>query len=303
MSAPGLASGQRARSPAPPSRRRRWLREPLLHFLLIGLLLFGGYRMLHPDAFGRDSGNRIVLTEDDLRQMSVQWLAQGRPAPTPEQWRSLIETRLREEVLYREALALGLDKDDSIVKRRMAQKMEFLAEDISDLNDPKPDELRAWFDRNAGEFALPARASFRHVYFSREHRGKRTRAEAERALAQIAGKPSDSRAAAAAGDPFMFQDFYGDRSSDQIATQFGPQFAQSLFGQKPGAWRGPIESGYGWHLVFVESITPRRIPAFQEVAPEDLKAAWIAARRAETKRKMYEAMRARYQIVLPSLAP
>jgi parvulin-like peptidyl-prolyl isomerase len=230
--------------------------------------------------------------------MSVQWLAQGRPPPTAEQWRSLIETKVREEVLFREALALGLDKDDTIVKRRMAQKMDFLGEDLSRLVEPKPDELRAWFEKNTTQFALPPRVSFRHVYFSPDRRGQNARADASRALVQIAGKAQDSPAVAASGDPFMFQDYYGDRSSDQVAAQFGPKFAQVLFDQKPGAWQGPIESGYGWHLVFIDSITPERVPPFEEIE-QDVKAQWIAEQREETKRRMYDSMRARYEVVLP----
>jgi peptidyl-prolyl cis-trans isomerase C len=103
------------------------LREPLLHFLLIGTALFVGYRVLNPNADAAAQSNRIELTQDDLLQMSVAWLAQGQPAPTPEQMRNLVEHRVREEILYREALALGLDKGDTIVRRRLAQKMEFLA--------------------------------------------------------------------------------------------------------------------------------------------------------------------------------
>src|SRR5262245_4461990 len=117
MSSHGLVGEKSAAPSSPPTWFRRWLREPLLQFLLVGLLLFGVYRLVQPDASAGNSGNRIVLTEDDLRQMSVQWVAQGRPPPTPAQWRSLIDTKVREEVLYREALALGLDRDDTIVKR------------------------------------------------------------------------------------------------------------------------------------------------------------------------------------------
>jgi hypothetical protein len=278
---------------------RRWLREPLLLFLLMGVALFGVYRFVQPETGVPIAGNRIVLTDDDLRQMTVQWRAQGRPPPTPEQWRSLLDTKVREEVLYREALALGLDRDDAIVKRRMAQKMEFVAEDVSRLREPQPGELRAWFDKHADRFSLPPRTSFRHAYFSPDHRGKDARGDAERTLPRLAGK--SAAAAVAVGDPFMFQDFYGDWSAEQIAAQFGPQFTRALFEQSPGAWRGPIESGYGWHLVFVESITPGRIPAFEEIEP-DVKLAWLANQREETRRSMYEAMRARYEVVLPKAA-
>ncbi|MGH7802360.1 MAG: peptidylprolyl isomerase, partial [Thermodesulfobacteriota bacterium] len=99
-------------------------------------------------------------------------------------------------------------------------------------------------------------------------------------------------------DPFMFQDYYGDSTPEQVAKEFGPNFAQSLLQLKPGAWQGPIESGYGWHLVWVDTITPSRVPQFEEVEP-DVRSAWIEEQRAETKRKMFEAMRVRYEVVLP----
>jgi len=181
----GLAS-----SPARWQRLRRWLREPLLQFLLIGAVLFLGYRTLHPSPEAGSPSTRIELTEDDLRQMSVAWLAQGRPAPTPEQMRSLVDMRVREEILYREALGLGLDKGDTIVKRRLAQKMEFLFEDVSALREPTREELKAWFEKNSGRFALAPRASFRHLYFSPDRRGPRAREEAARALDKLRGKPA-----------------------------------------------------------------------------------------------------------------
>ncbi len=281
----------------PAARLRRWLREPLLHFLLAGLALFVLYRAVNPAA-ARDSTNEIRLTEDDLVQMTIQWRAQGRPPPTPEQMKSLVETKVREEVLFREALALGLDKNDAIVKRRMAQKMEFLAEDLSGIGDPQPEALKAWFAANADRFAFPPRASFRHLYFSPDRRGERARSDATRALEKLEGKAADAPIAAKLADPFMFQGYYGDRSFDQLASEFGPQFARALLQLKPGAWQGPIESGYGWHLVWMEALTPKRIPTFEEVEPE-VRQQWIAERRAETKRKAFEAMRARYEVVLP----
>jgi peptidyl-prolyl cis-trans isomerase C len=280
------------------SRPWRWVREPLLQFLVIGLLLFGGYRLMHPATAVRDTGNRIVLTEDDLKQMALVWLAQGRPPPTSQEMQSLIETKVREEMLYREALALGLDKDDTIVKRQLARKMEFLAEDVSKLEQPKSDELGAWYEQNKTRFALPARVSFRHLYFSPDRRGSSVRTDAERALVRLARAPMESPVATTLGDAFMFQDYYGDRSSDELAKAFGPPFARALVGVQPGAWAGPIESGYGWHVVFVESMTPVRIPAYEEIEQE-VKAAWLEDHRDDVKRTMYEAMRAHYEVVLP----
>jgi peptidyl-prolyl cis-trans isomerase C len=286
-------------SSAPMAGWKRWLREPLLQFLLVGAVLFAAYRALHPEVERAEQTKRIVLTADDLIQMSVASLAQGRPAPTPVQMESLVQAKIREEILYREALALGLDKDDTIVKRRLAQKMEFLAEDISMLAEPSTQDLRAWFERNTARFALPPRVSFRHLYFSSDRRGEHAKEAAMKALGMLAGKPSDASDAAALADPFMFQDVYVDRSFDQVATLFGPNFARELLPLTPGSWQGPIESGYGWHLIHVESSEPSRIPSFEEIEP-DIKAEWVVDERAQAKRRAYEAMRARYEVVLPA---
>jgi hypothetical protein len=132
---------------------------------------------------------------------------------------------------------------------------------------------------------VAGRASFRHLYFSFDKRSQGARQAAEGALPRLA-------------DPFMFQDFYGDRSPEQVANVFGAKFTRALFRLAPGTWQGPIESGFGWHLVWVESMTPAREPTFEEVEPE-VRSAWVADLRAEFKRQTFEAMRARYDVVLP----
>jgi hypothetical protein len=286
-----------ARSAPSPRRHARWLREPLLHFLVAGVLLFVGYRAVAPASEARETTSRITLTDDDLVQMTVAWRAQGRPAPTPEQLKHLVDVRVREEVLYREALGLGLDKDDTIVKRRLAQKMEFLAEDVASMRDPTPTELRAWFDARSERFVEPARISFRHVYFSPDTRGARARSDAARALATIPAGSVDA-AAAARGDPFMFHAYYADRTPEQVARTFGNDFAAAMRGARPGSWLGPVESGLGWHLVFVTEASARRARTFEEVE-SDVRTEWIAEQRSEAKRRMFEAMRVRYEVVLP----
>jgi hypothetical protein len=276
---------------------KRWLREPLLHFLVIGLALFAGYRALNPEPDRRESSNRIEVTEADRRQLAIAWTAQWRRPPTPEELRGLLESKIREEILYREALALGLEKGDAIVIRRLAQKMEFLAEDVSNVREPQVDELKMWFEKNRERFASPARVSFRHLYFSFDQRHERARDDAVRSMEVLADKPVGAPESEKLADPFMFQDNYGDRLPAQVAGVFGGKFAETLFELKPGAWQGPIESGFGWHLIWVDSMTPGRVPAFEEAEPM-VKSEWITEQRAESKRKMFEAMKARYEIIL-----
>ncbi len=287
------ASGKRT-----PSRLRRWLREPLLHVLPLGLALFAVYGALNPGPGQRGDSNRIVLTADDVAQVQIAWMAQWQRPATPDELRSLLDGKIREEVLSREAMALGLDKDDTIIKRRLAQKMEFLMEDVSALREPSDDELRRWFAQNPQRFALPGLVSFRHLYFSPDLRGEHARDHAADALRKLAGKPEDTPELAGLSDPFMFQDFYAERSPDQVAGIFGTAFAQALPGLEEGKWRGPIESGLGWHLVWVESQIPGRVPAFEGIEAT-VKSEWIDEQRAQAKRRMFDSMLARYQIVLP----
>ncbi len=277
---------------------KRWLREPLLHFLLIGAVLFGIYAYLQHGRIGVASSHQIVLTLDDIRQLDIYWVAQWHRQPTPQELAAMIEDRVREEVLYREGLAMGLDKDDEIVKRRMAQKMQFLSEDVAAAHEPSTDELKAWFDRNKDKFALPSRYSFRHLYFSPDKRGKNAQEDAAKALAKIAGQPEDSKLAASLGDQFMFQDFYGDRTPEAIAKEFGSPFAVALEKLKPDSWQGPVESGYGWHLVFITTVIPGRIPAFEEME-SDVKTAWLADQKQTAWAKAYKEMRAKYTVLLP----
>jgi peptidyl-prolyl cis-trans isomerase C len=278
---------------------KRMMREPLVHFLLIGTVLFGAYGWMNGGLNQGSGSKNIELTIDDLRQLEIYFESQWHRPPTEQEFVGLVESKVREEILYREALAMGLDKDDTIVKRRMAQKMEFLAEDVAKAHQPTPKELKTWYQNNSARFALPSRATFRHLYFSPDHRGKQAHDDAVKALEKIAGQPADSKAAAALADPFMFQDYYGDRSPEQLSKEFGPGFARTIFQVKPGAWQGPIESGYGWHLVFVDSFTPGHLPAFEAVEP-DVKSAWLADQREQAWHKAYETMRAKYTVSLPA---
>jgi hypothetical protein len=202
-------------------------------------------------------------------------------------------------VLYREALAMGLDKNDEIVKRRMAQKMQFLAEDVAAAREPTTEELKAWYAKNSGKFAMPKRVSFRHLYFSPDRRATHVRDDAVKALTQLAGQPEDVKVAASFADPFMFQEYYRERATDFLGKEFGPQFAQAVEKLPTGSWQGPVESGFGWHLVFVDTAIPGRVPDFEEIEA-DVKIAWLAEQKMLAWDKAYKEMRAKYTVLLPA---
>jgi peptidyl-prolyl cis-trans isomerase C len=284
----------------PKIRLRQLLGEPLLHFFVVGVLLFGGYRFFNAEPEQIADPQRIALTTDDIRQLALTWLAQGRPQPSRDELRSLIDQKVTEEILFREAVALGLDRDDQIIKRRLAQKMDFLAADLAALEEPTDAQLSAWYSKHSDRFALPAHVSFRHLYFSPDKRGDATYHDAAAALAVLADKPADSPDGKALADTFMLRNYYGDSTPEQTAKEFGAGFAESLFGLKPGLWQGPVQSGYGWHLVWIDSIEPRRVPTYEEVKPA-VRSAWLDDRYQEVKRTALDEMRSRYTVVVAPL--
>ncbi len=295
----------------------RLLREPLVQFLLIGAVLFGAYHYLQPAGStapapqetqaatsaaqsGPAPSRQIVLTLDQLTRLATVFEAQWGREPTPRELDRLVEAEVKEEILYREGLALGLDKDDEIVRRRMAQKMQFLAEDVAAAHQPTEAELKAWFGENAKLFEEPARVSFRHLYFSPDRRGANARADAEKALAEVKGEPQAVKFAGT--DPFMFQDFYRDKTAEYLDKEFGPPFTAAVEKLPAGSWQGPIQSGFGWHLVFVDAVIPARAPAIEEILP-DVKEAWLAHQKQQAVKKAYEDMRAKYTVLMPAPPP
>lgn len=279
---------------------KRLLREPLVHFLLIGGLLFAVHSVTSPGRGTPAAASReIRLSHGELAQLVVLFTSQWRREPTAEEFNRLVEDKIQGEILYREALAMGLDKGDEIVRRRMAQKMQFLAEDVAAAREPTSEQLRVWYEKNRASFAQPPRVSFRHLYFSPDRRGARAREDAAQALAKLAGQPEDAKIAASFADRFMFQDHYRDRAPEFLGKEFGPQFARAVAALPPASWQGPVESGFGWHLVFVDTVIPGRVPAFEEIEAE-VRTAWLAQQKALAWLKAYKEMRARYTVFLPA---
>jgi len=276
---------------------KRLLREPLLHFLLIGAALFAVFQLVRPTLKATSSSKQIQLSLDDLTRMALLFQSQWKREATAPELERLMETRVQTEILYREALAMGLDKDDEIVRRRMAQKMQFLAEDTAP-REPTTAELKSWYAKNSDKFAMPTRVSFRHLYFSPDRRAANARNDAVKALAQLGGRPEDAKLSGSSPDPFMFQEYYRDRGTDFLRKEFGPQFALAVAKLPIGSWQGPIESGFGWHLIFVDSAIPGHVPDFEEVEP-DLKTAWLGEQKALAWEKAYRALRAKYTVLLP----
>ena len=269
---------------------KRCLRQPLLHFLIAGFALFVLYGGLHRSTINQDP-QRIEITPEVVQRIAISWLARWQRPASEQQLQGLIDDYVKEEILYREALKLGLDKDDTIIRRRLAQKMDFLAEDLASLREPAPGVLEAWYKQHQDQYAPPPLATFHHVFFALDKRGADAQAQAQAVLRGLTDKISGE------GDAFMFKSAYTEQSQDQVARVFGSTFALSLFQQTPGSWVGPVESGFGWHLVWIDALAKPPAPPFETVA-QQVKSDWLSEQRSESKRANFDALKARYEVVV-----
>jgi len=272
----------------------RWLKEPLFHFLLIGAGLFMLYGWQTDDDALRP--DQIVFTEAHVDRLINLWERKWQRLPTQQELRGLLEQQIREEVLYREALAMGLDKDDQVVRRRMSQKMEFISNDLASLAEPDDTQLQTYLDKRSEKFAIPGRISYSQVYLDTSQRGDRVFGDAAKLLEELSQSTVDVDISMA-GDSFMGGYSFVDETDFGVSRLFGKAFARELFKLPVGEWTGPVESGYGLHLVRIDSRTDSRAPALEQVR-DKVRFEWLAEQQRKTNDLLYSELRKRYEITI-----
>jgi peptidyl-prolyl cis-trans isomerase C len=272
----------------------RFVREPLCHFLVLGALLF----VLHGLTRGRaePSSDTITVSAAQIRLLQEQWTQQWSRPPTQTELRALIDQYIHDEVLYREAKALGLDRDDTIVRRRLVQKIDFLFADAATLAEPSREGLRAFFAEHADQYREPEKLSFTHVYFSPDRHHGHVRQDAEQVRSALQAKVHVLRAPER-GDDFALSYDYTQKTEAEVAREFGETFASKLFTLSPGEWHGPLESGYGLHLVRVHERIAAMPATFDEVHKK-VKDDFMTAKRREANELAYQRLHERYKVVV-----
>ena len=242
------------------------LREPLVHFFSIGVILFMAYFAIHgnqTDKIENSEAETVLIDDKQIDHLEMTWEQLWKRKPTKKELERLLNDFVREELLYREALALGLDENDTIVRRRMAQKMAFLSKGIN-VKQAESDTLKAWYQERKEMYTLPPLVSFSHVFFSKEKRGNQVESDAANAQAELGEKQPDSLESFP-GDRSMIRNHWDWMSQLELTPLFGDSFAKSVMDLKPGEWSSPMESKLGFHLVYVTSKSEKRIPDFDEV--------------------------------------
>lgn len=300
MNVPTQTATVAAETPCAAVRLRPWparlLREPLVHFLVAGTLLFAVYAELNSGADDAGESRIVRITAREVAWLTQTWVRQWQRPPSESELKGVVAEYLREELLAREARALKLDENDTVVRRRLAQKMEFIVQDTAHQAEPDEAELRRIYDAQRSRFQSSARVSFTHVYFNRERRGARAEADVRAALRQLSQEGA-AASAAGLGDRFLAQYDFNDADEQAVASVLGQEFARRVLALDSGKWQGPIDSAYGLHLVRVDSKQTAQPRDFATVRGEVLNL-WRQQREQQGREQYFAGLLKKYDVVV-----
>jgi len=271
---------------------RRILREPLLHFLLLGLALFAYYGRVVPDDDGK---RRIDVTQADVDLLATQFQGTWNRPPSPVELHGLVDSYVRDEILYREGVALGLDRDDAVIKRRVRQKLDVLFEESVAQNPATDADLQAYRDANPAAFRKPAVVSFDQIFFGSDAVTPQRLEQARAALARGADPGT-------LGQATLLPSHQDAMPLDLIARDFGEKFAAQLAKTPVGEWSGPVTSGFGTHLVRVSAIEPAQLPTLADVR-DVVAREWENERRKQAHADALAKLREQYQVEIQAALP
>jgi PPIC-type PPIASE domain len=274
------------------------LREPLLHFLVLGAALFGLFSMV--DKKDAEAPTKVIISAPRVATLADRFARTWRRPPTEQELQGLVEDYIRDEIFYREGRAAGLDRDDFVIRRRVRQKMEFLAEDMA-AAEPSDEQLAAHLASNPERFRTEDRLTFRQVFLSATRRGSALEGDAKQiaVMLELTSAPVDT---ATIGDPFLLGEEFHEMSRSDVARTFGQGFAKQLSTVASGRWQGPIPSSFGAHFVFVDERAKGSLPPLA-TARDTVRREWQNARQIEAEHKLYRSLRDRYEIVVETLSP
>jgi peptidyl-prolyl cis-trans isomerase C len=273
----------------------RLVREPLVHFALLAGLLF--VVLSEPEAVEYvPDDRRIVISAAEVERLVVAWTQRWQRPPSEDELAGMVREAIREQVLYREAMALGLDRDDVVIRRHLRQKYEFVTQDLAYNSEPDEATLRAYYDAHPDRYAQSAQVSFTHILFSTDRRGAAAEADAAQALADLQAA-TGPEAADLLGDATSLQPSFEKMDAVAVEAMFGPDFATSLLQLAPGRWSGPIASGYGLHLVWVSERISGGPMAFETVR-QRVKDDWVYEQRVAANEAIFLKLLDRYQVVV-----
>lgn len=272
------------------------LHEPLVHFMFIGALIYASYGLLATPE-NNENENIIVVSAGELDWMKSSWEKRWNRPPTKQELNNIIDQYVRDTILYKEALNMGLDQNDTVIKKRLAQKVEYIAKDLVTYVDPTEQELQAYLLENIDDFRKPATYTFSQVFVDPDKRGENTLVDAEKIKETLINEDVAIDDVDSYSDELMTSNYFENTSTIDIRRAFGTGFTDSLVSLEKRTWHGPILSGFGVHIVYVEEVIPSPIPKLTDVK-QAVTQDWYDQKREELNEEFYIALKERYQIII-----
>jgi PPIC-type PPIASE domain len=261
--------------------------------MALGVLLFALYGLVGKRS--TEAPEKIVISASRIANLGDGFARTWRRPPSEQELQGLIEDYIRDEVFYREGRAAGLDRDDVIIRRRVRQKMEFLAEEMS-VPEPTDAQLAAYLTSNPERFRADDQITFRQVFLSATRRANTIESDSKQ-VATVLARADAAVDTTTLGDPFLLGEEFRGISATKVANQFGESFAKRVLAMEKGRWQGPVSSGFGQHFVFISERVSEGPPPLDDIRPA-VRREWTNARRLEAEQKLYASLRERYEIVV-----
>lgn len=271
----------------------RLLKEPVVHFLVLALLIFLAYNPISGDEM--EAPDRIVVTPSKIEHLALLFAKVRQRPPSPGELKGLVDDYVKEEIYVRESMALGLDEDDTVIRRRLRYKMEFLNAAPAESVMPTDSELQAYMEANWQMFEIEPTIALRQVYLNPRVHGERTENVAESMLATLKGAAEIDPQTL--GDPTLLPPELPLSRKNAVAQVFGEEFASELDGATTGHWYGPVRSGFGLHLVLVTERNSGRMPALSE-ARDAVAREWLNGKRIEMEEQRFAEFLKRYEVII-----
>ncbi|MFC7336486.1 peptidyl-prolyl cis-trans isomerase [Haloferula chungangensis] len=279
------------------------LRDPLVVFLLIGGGIFLLYSKLNPEESSDEANaDRIEVTSDIQNMLISEWSSRWNRPPTPEEFQALLDEHIKEEILFREATKLGLDQADTIIRRRLAQKMEFLTADVASLEEVSDETLQSYYEENSANYRVEPEIGFRHLYFSTDKRKDQAASDASALLPPLNDGSLSFEQAVEQADQTLLSAEFTPTAISLLGRQFGKDFAPAIAEAEEGEWFGPVTSGYGLHLVKVTERVDGHLPELESIREEVIND-YRYDQREKLNKQMLDSLLDQYEVVIDELVP
>ena len=279
---------------------KKILKEPLVYFFVLGFVVFGLHSFLNSEKQDKNEDPFAVeVTSADIEWIRSSWEARMKRQPTQQELQGLINRYIRDEILFREAMAMDLDDRDLVIQRRLVQKLTFVFEDIAEAIEPTDDELKKYLRENQEKYRIPEMISFTQVYFNPDKR-KNVMEEAKTILARLKSAQIAPEEAVSLGDTIMIDSAFREKSPDEAARILGTEFASKLFSIDEKGWQGPIASTFGLHLVYISDRIASKMPEFENIR-KNVQYDFMYARKKQVIESAYNAVKSRYAILVEGL--